>query len=242
MQIFGKYKTLHTIEYLVENYLYFPLEDEKISGEELEVLLQNKRKTVAGTIFLYNPVTAPKGYKIDQKLALQDYIFDDKFTELEVDSTLSTFESKIKNYKGKLVEIKYLFNYNKPNIQPTFALEEFNSDLERFYSSQATRFDRELNYHDYKNIRLSGKFVFFAWGHKFDPHHPDIKLYAQNLTQQAYKLGKSVAFVYDHTRTYDDIIEHAHFLHPLAFGKNKDKITNAFKEAFKSNPPVPVMI
>ncbi|MEA1914681.1 MAG: hypothetical protein U9N30_05120 [Campylobacterota bacterium] len=242
MQIFGKYETLHGIEYLVENYLYFPIDDQKLELEELEELLKKKRKTVAGTIFLYNPITAPVGLKLDKKLIDQDYSNFGNYEFLDVDSTLSTFESKIKNQQGKLVEIKYLFNFNKPNIQPTFALEEFNSDLERFYSDQATRFDRDLNYHDYKNIRLSGKFVFFAWGHKYDPHHPDIKLYAQNITQQAYKLGKSVAFVYDHTRTYDDIIEHAHFLHPIAFGKVRHKITDGFKEAFKSNPPVPVLV
>ena len=93
-----------------------------------------------------------------------------------------------------LVEIKYLFNYNKENIEPTSVLEVFDMDLGKLNSSQLTVFAKNDNFHDAKNISYNGKFIFFAWGHKFDRHHNEISLYASNIAQWANKVWKRDRF------------------------------------------------
>ena len=40
MQVFGKIKTVHDLEYIVKTYVYIPLEDEEISVEDLDLLLK----------------------------------------------------------------------------------------------------------------------------------------------------------------------------------------------------------
>ncbi len=241
MQAFGKFATAYDLEYLTEHYLYFNEGDEQISVDELKALLKNKRKTIAGTIFLYNPAIAPKGYNTDKPLQEQGYEITDDYVELQFNKLMDIFQSRIKGQEGKLIEVKYLFNYNRPDIEPTSVLETFNEDIEKMHSSQSTRFERELNYHDVKNIRLSGKFVFFAWGHKFDTrNHKNIFEYAKSIYEQSLKIGKQPAFIYKKSASLHESEEGVRFFHPVAAGKLKTKITEAIAKLFESNPPVPV--
>ncbi|MDX1294832.1 MAG: hypothetical protein R3302_01105 [Sulfurimonadaceae bacterium] len=240
MQAFGKFETEYDLEYLTEHYLYFNEADEEISVDDLKALLKRKRKTVAGTIFLYNPAMAPKGYTVEKPLAEQGYEFDGEYTELHFDKLMDIFQARIKGLEGKLVEVKYLFNYNRPNIEPTSVLETFNEDLEKYPSFQSLRFSREMNYHDVKNIRITGKFVFFAWGHKFDQqNHKNITAYAHSIFDQVQKIGKSFAYIYDPRMGRQMSEEGIRFLHPVAAGKLKTKVTEAIAEAFSNNPPEP---
>jgi len=238
MQAFGKFSTNFDTEYLTEHFIYINEADEKIDTNDLENMLKKKRKTVAGTIFLYNPTLSPLGYNNDSLLAQQGFEFDDNFYELNFDKMLNLFSSSIKDaYKGKLLEIKYLFNLNKANIEPTPILEEFDADLDKYTSNQLTRYDKNFNYQDVPNIRLSGKFVFFGCGHKHDRHHKAIIAYARSIPAQAEKLGKEVVFMHDNNYDADESKEVAYFLSPIASGKVKDKRANGFKNAFRTNPP-----
>jgi len=243
LQAFGKFSRSIDIEYVKEQYIYIPVEDEIIDTEQLEQMLKKRRKTIAGTIFLYNPTIAPVGYHNDCSLFEQGYEFDDKFSELTFDKNCGLFSSAIRNgYKGKLIEIKYLFGLNKANIEPTPILEEFDSDLDRYTSNQLTRYDKQLNYQDIPNIRLNGKFVFFGSGNKYDRHHKSIIAYARALSQQVKKLGKEIVFMHDNNYDADESQEIAYFLPPIATGKLKDVRANAFKKSFSTNPPAIVKI
>jgi len=239
MQIFGKYSTNFDMDYLVEHYIYLNENDEdRITTDDLQNMLKKKRKTVAGTIILYNPETSPVGFKLSR--FLQDDGFDeyDEFVSLNEDAMSFVINAGLKKeYKGKLVEIKYLFNLNRENIQPTPILEEFDADLDKFNSNQLTRYDKELNYLDVPNIRLSGKFVFFGCGHKYDRHHKAIIAYARALSAQVQKLDKNIVFMHDNNYDADEALEIAYFLSPLATGKAKEKRANGFKDAFRTNPP-----
>ena len=238
MQSFGKFSTNFDHEYLTEHYLYTPLEDEKITIEELEILLKNKRKSVAGTIFLYNPIEAPLGLSSEKSLASQGYEIEDNYIKLAENPLFYILASALKKeYKGKIVEVKYLFNLNRPYLEGNAILEEFDGDLAKLPTTQLTRYDRELNYIDVLNVRLSGKFVFFAFGHKYERHHKNIITYARALSTQVQKLGKEIAFIYDNNCDIEEAKETAYFLSPIATGKLKDIRANKFKEAFKTNPP-----
>lgn len=238
MQTFGIFETNFDIEYLTKHYIYINRDDEEIDTKQLQLLLKKKSKNVAGTIFLYNPTMAPKGYNNNSSLESQEFEFDGKFHELNIDNMCNIFASAIKDeYKGKLIEVKYLFNLNKANIEPTSILEQFDADLDRYYSNQLTRYDKELNYQDYLNISYNGKFVFFACGHKYDRHHKNIISYARNIVAHTQKLGKEIAFMYDNNYDKDEALDKAYFLSPLAVGKVKDARVNAFKKAFSTNPP-----
>lgn len=242
MQAFGKFATEHDLEYLTEHYLYFNEPDEKIGVADLKALLKKRNKSVAGTIFLYNPVMAPAGYSAERPLAEQGYAFDGDYTELQFGKLMDIFQARIKGYGGKLIEVKYLFNYNRPDIEPTTVLETFNEDIEKLPSYQQTRFSRELNYHDVKNIRLSGKFVFFAWGNRIDQkHHQNILNYARGIFEQSRKIGKSAAFIYKRGMGLEMSEEGVYFFHPVAGGKLKTKITEAIAKAFSTQPPQPTV-
>ncbi len=243
MQAFAKFATSMDMEYITEQYIYIQEEDETIDIIQLENMLKKKRKTVAGTIFLYNPTIAPIGYSSTASLESQDYEFNGQFDELEFDKTCGLFSSALKDgYRGKLVEIKYLFSLNKPNIEPTPILEEFDGDLDRYSSGQLTRYDKELNYQDVPNIRLSGKFVFFASGNKYDRHHKAIIIYVRALSEQVKKLGKGIYFMHDKNYDAEESQEIAYFLPPIAGGKLKDIRANAFKKCFSTNPPTTIKI
>lgn len=243
MQTFGKFSTNFDIEYLTEHYIYINEKDEerediKITLDDLANLLKNRRKTVAGTIFLYNPTISPIGYNTDKKLSDQGFEFDDEFHELVFNDMMNFFSKSIRDgYRGQLIEIKYLFGINKPDIEPTPILEEFDADLNKYSSNQLTRFDKNLNYLDYLNIRYSGKFIYFASGHKYDRHHKEIIKYARNIAIQAQKLGKVISFTYDNNQHENECVENSYFLSPLATGKMRDIRANAFKNAFRTNPP-----
>ena len=239
MQTFGKFLTNFDMDYLGEHYIYIRAEeDEKITVEDLEAMLQKKRKTVCGTIFLYNPEHSPLGYKMSR--FLQNDGFDEygKFVALNPDPLSFVINAGLKKeYRGKLVEIKYLFSYNRENIAPTPIIEEFDADLDKLTSEQLTRYDRNLNYLDVANLRLSGKFVFFGMGSNYDRHHKAIKAYARGLSAHVQKLDKTVVFIYDRNYTYEEALARAYFIDPNATGKMKDIRANAFKEVFKTNPP-----
>ena len=243
MQVFGKFIEKLEIEYIDEHFIYINEKDEnrediKITMDDFKVLLKKKRKTVAGTIFLYNPTMSPVGYNNDSTLASQGYEFNGAFEELNFNPMMNLFSASIRDgYRGQLLEIKYLFNLNKHNIEPTPILEEFDADLDRYTSNQLTRYDKETNYQDYLNIRLSGKFVYFGSGHKYDRHHKEIINYSRNIAKQTVKIGKSVFFTHDNNYDSDECIDMAYFLAPLAQGKIKEKRINAFKNAFRTNPP-----
>ena len=243
MQTFGKFTTNFDHEYIGEHYIYINEKDEnrediKITISDFENMLKKKRKTVAGTIFLFNPTISPVGYNNNSLLAEQGYEFNGQFDELNFNDMMNLYSASIRDgYRGKLIEIKYLFNLNRANIEPTPILEEFDSDLDRYTSNQLTRYDKELNYQDYLNIRLSGKFVYFGSGHKYDRHHKEIIKYARGIASQAVKLGKEVYFTHDNNYDADECIDVAYFLAPLAAGKIKEKRINAFKNAFRTCPP-----
>ena len=243
MQTFGKFSTNFDHEYLTKHYIYINEKDEnrediKISVDDLNKLLKKKSKNVAGTIFLYNPTISPVGFDNNSPLEEQGFIYDDNFHELNFNDMMNLFSKSIRDgYRGKLIEIKYLFNLNKANIEPTPILEELDSDLDRYSSNQLTRYDKNLNYQDYLTMSLNGKFVYFGSGHKYDRHHKEIIAYARNIAAQAVKLGKEVCFTHDNNYDADECIDVAYFLSPLAVGKIKERRINAFKNAFRTNPP-----
>ena len=238
MQAFGKYSTTFGNEYLTQHFVYINSDEEKITIDELEQMLKKKRKTVAGTMILYNPHIAPVGYTTDSKLSEQDFEFDNSFHEL-IPTNIHhlMYQSMKKEYKGKLIEIKYLFNLNEPDLQSTSVVDKFEIDLDRYTSEQLTIFDRELNYQDYLNIRLTGKFVFFGSGHKYDKEYINTYTYTKNLAKQAEKLGKKVLYIHDRNYNEDECIEQAYFLDPIATGKARTTRASAFKKMFSTNPP-----
>lgn len=238
MQAFGKYATSFDNEYLIEHYMYINSEDEKITEQELEEMLKKRRKTVAGTIILFNPVIAPIGFNTKYTLASQGFKFDNKFHELNLtDIHYLSYQAMKKEYKGMLVEVKYLFNLNLDNVQKTSVIDKFEIDLDRYNSTQLTIFDRNYNYNDYLNIRLTGKFVFFGCGHKYDKEYLNTFTYVKNLALQAVKLGKNVIFIHDRNYKEEDCINQGYFLEPLSPGKAKITRGNAFKKMFETNPP-----
>ncbi|MFT7860064.1 MAG: hypothetical protein ABXS93_03915 [Sulfurimonas sp.] len=242
MQIFGKYKTNFDMDYLTEHYIYFNRADESITTQDLEMMLKKKRKHVAGTIFLYHPETSPKGYKPSKFLQEDGFEAYDEFVELNEDPMSFVLNAGLKHtYEGKLVEVKYLFNYNEENIR-TSKVDEFEMDLEKLKSRQLTRHDKELNYIDIPNIRLSGKFVFFGIGHKYDREHTAINYYARDLTEHIKKLDKQIVFIYDKNHDDDEAMDIAYFISPLMSGKNRELVANAFKEVFAEIPPKRVRI
>jgi hypothetical protein len=244
MQVFGKFSTNFDMDYLVEQYMYInESEDEKITVEDVENMLKKKRKHVAGTIFLYNPERTPVGFKMSRFLQEDGF---DKYDELvplnETPKDYILNAGLKEHYKGKLIEIRYLFTYNRENIEPTPIIEEFDADIDKLTSTQLTRYDRNLNYIDIPNIRLTGKFVFFGIGHKYDRHHKAIIAYARALSEHVNKLDKNVVFMYDNNYDPDECIERAYYPSPFAAGKAREVRANAVKQIFKTMPPQIVKI
>jgi len=238
MQTFGIFSTNIGHDYLTKQYIYIQEGEEIITVDDLKNMLKKKSKTVLGTIFLFNPTISPVGFNTDSSLESQGFENYDKFVELNFDKNCILFASAIKDgYRGKLLEIKYLYNYNKDNIEPTPVMEEFDADLDKFTSSQLTRYDKELNYQDYQNLSLNGKFVFFASGNKYDRHHKAIIAYAKAIASNIARLGKEVVFMYDKNHDEDESREIAYFLPAIANGKLREIRANAFKKAFLTNPP-----
>jgi hypothetical protein len=239
MQVFGKFSTNFDMDYLVEQYIYInESEDEKITLDDLENKLKKKRKHVAGTIFLYNPEETPTGYKMSRFLQEDGFDKYDEYVTIEETPRMYVLNAALKeHYKGKLIEIRYLFNYNRENIEPTPILEEFDADLDKLNSMQLTRYDRELNYIDIPNIRLTGKFVFFGMGHKYDRHHKNIIAYARALSEHVNKLDKTVVFMHDNNYDAHECRELAYYLSPFATGKMRQIRANGLKKIFETVPP-----
>jgi len=244
MQIFGKFTTNFDMDYINGHYIYLnENDDDKITGEDVENMLKKKRKNVCGTVILYNPELSPVGYSMSHFLQEEGFEKYDEFVPLNENPMSYVINAGLKNiYPGKLVEIKYLFSYNRANIAPTPIIEEFDADIDKLTSTQFTRYDRELNYIDVPNIRLSGKFVFLGMGHKYDRHHKAIIAYAQAVAKQVQKLDKQVVFLHDNNYDADEALEQAYFLSPVATGKMKEVRANAFKEVFKASPHKPIKI
>jgi len=239
MQIFGRFDTKFNDEFLVEQYLYINEDDETITQEDLALKLKKKRKHVVGTIFLYNPNMAPIGYKTTSSLASQGYEFNGQFDELIFDDFSNLAYQATKNlYKGKIIEVKYLFGLNEAKLDDTIVIDKFAVDIDLYYSNQLTMFDKEMCYHDALNIPISGKWVFIGVGHKYQLQHKGIKEYAMNLALSAEKLGKDVVFLYDRNHNDSECIQNSYFLAPTSPGKAKDTRAYAFKGAFMSNPPI----
>ncbi len=238
MQIFGKFTTKFDMDFINGHYIYFnDGEDDIITPADVETMLKKKRKHVCGTIFLYNPELSPVGYKLSRFLQEDGFEQYDEFVPLNEDPMSYVINAGLKNiYAGKLVEIKYLFGYNRSDIAPTPIIEEFDADLDKLNSSQLTRYDKELNYIDIPNVRISGKFVYFGTGHKHDRHHKAIIAYARALAAQISKLDKQILFLHDNNYDADECIDLAYFLSPMATGKMKDIRANSFKEIFKETP------
>jgi hypothetical protein len=247
MQVFGKFKEVHDLEYMVKSYIYIPNKDENnedilIDTEQLELLLKKKNKNVEGTVFLFNPNTVPIDMKKNEKLSYQGFKFTDKFHEVQIENEVRILGRALKKLRGKLIEIKYLFTYNKENIEPTSVLEVFNMDLEKLQTNQLTVFAKKDNFHDAKNISYNGKFIFFAWGHKFDRHHSDISLYASNIAQWAKKSGKDIGFLYDGVKDAEGSFEYTRFFKPTSFGKLRLIIPTAIETLFSKDKVSPYRI
>jgi hypothetical protein len=226
------------MDFVSEHYIYLGGdEQEKITTQELEIMLKKKRKTVCGTIFLYNPALSPVGHKLCPFLQEEGFEQYDENVPFNEDPMSYVINAGLKkHYAGKLVEIKYIFSYNRSNIAPTPIIEEFDADLDKLNSNQLTRYDKTLNYIDVPNIRVSGKFVFFGMGHKYDRHHKAIIAYGKSLSAQIQKLDKQILFMHDNNYDADEALEIAYFLSPQATGKMKEIRANAFKEIFKEIP------
>jgi len=238
MQIFGKFTTNFDMDYINGHYIYFnDGEDDTITTTDLDAMLKKKRKHVCGTIFLYNPELSPVGYTLSHFLEEDGFDKYDEFVPLNEDPLSYVINAGLKKvYAGKLVEIKYLFSYNRSDIAPTPIIEEFDADIDKLNSTQLTRYDKTLNYLDVPNIRVSGKFVFFGMGSKYDRHHKAIIAYARSLAAKVTQLDKQVVFMHDNNYDPDECIQQAYFLSPKATGKMKEIRANAFKEIFKETP------
>jgi hypothetical protein len=112
-------------------------------------------------------------------------------------------------------------------------------DIEKLKTNQLTVFSKEYNYHDYKNISYNGKFIFFAWGHKFEKSLMNINIYASNIAQWASKQGKEIGFIYDATADESDSFEYTRFIHPVSFGKLKVILPKAFDMVFSKDKVEP---
>ena len=238
MQIFGKFTTKFDMDFINGHYIYFnDGEDDIITPADLETMLKKKRKTVCGTIFLYNPELSPVGYKLSPFLQEDGFEQYDEFVPLNEDPMAYVINAGLKNvYAGKLVEIQYLFGYNRSDIAPTPIIEMFDADIDKLNSTQLTRYDKELNYLDIPNLRVSGKFVFFGMGSKYDRHHKAIIAYARALAAKVRTLDKQIVFMHDNNYDAEESIDMAYFLSPQATGKMKAIRANSFKAIFKETP------
>lgn len=245
MQYFGILETKYEEIFLTSSYLYFNREDEEISVKELKQKIKttkDKKKNIAGTIFLYNPVVTPVGFDSNKFLLEQEFDQFDEFIELKQENYITTFKQALqKNYEGKIVEIKNLFNLVEENIDASQLLMKFNSDLETYNSTQNTEFDRDIMYFDAQTFVPSGKFVFFAWGEKINSKEfPYIDVYARTIFDRVEQMGKKIAFVFKKEKTKDYSKEVLQFASPTQTSKYKHAVSHSIKKSFESIPPIPV--
>lgn len=244
MQYFGEIQTKYEEIFLTQSYMYFNEDDEEITPKEFKELIKttkDRKQNIIGTVFIYNPVVTPIGFDSNKYLLEQGFEEFDKLIELKVENYITVFKQAMKeSCKGKIVEIKNLFNLIERNIDASSLLIKFNEDLEKYNSAQNTEFDRDIMYLDASNLVPAGKFVFFCWGDKIkDKEFPHINDYAKTIYENSIKLGKKVAFVYKKEKTKDGCIELLQFSNPSQNQKYKISISNAIKESFKELPPIP---
>lgn len=244
MQYFGQIETKYEEVFLTSSYMYFNRDDETITAKDLKQLIKthkDRKKNIAGTVFIYNPVVTPIGFDSNNFLLDQDFDQFGEMIELKTETYITVFKNAMsKEYQGKVVEIKSLFNLIEKHIDASTLLMKFDSDLEMNFSNQKTEFDRELMYLDYQTIIPNGKFVFFCWGDKISTKEfPYIRDYAKGIYDKCISLNKKIAFVYKRERSKEGTIEYLQFGNPMSNIKLKNTISNAIKESFKSNPPIP---
>ncbi len=246
MQYFGVLKTKYEEIFLTSSYLYFNKDNEKITVKDLEQKIKtnkDRKKYIAGTIFLYNPVVTPLGFDSNKFLLEQEFNQFEELVELKQENYITTFKQALaSNYEGKLIEIKNLFNLVEKNIDASQLLMKFNSDLEIYNSRQNTEFQRELIYFDAQTFIPSGKFVFFAWGEKINSKEfPYIDNYARTIFNRVVQMGKKVAFVYKKEKTEAWCKEYLQFASPVQVSnKYKHAITFCIKKSFEQIPPIVV--
>lgn len=245
MQYFGIIETKYEEIFLTSSYLYFNKEDEEISVKDLKQKIKtnkDRKKNIAGTIFLYNPIVTPKGFDSNKFLLEQDFDQFDEYVELKQENHITTFKQALaKNYEGKLVEIKNLFNLVEEHIDASQLLMKFNSDLETYNSTQNTEFDRDIMYFDAQTLVPSGKFVFFAWGEKINSKEfPYIDAYARTIYERVVQMGKKIAFVYKKEKTKEFSEEVLQFASPIQTSKYKHAVAHSIKKSFEQVPPIPV--
>lgn len=245
MQYFGTFETKYEEVFLTSSYMYFNWDEEDIiTVKDLKAKLKtgkDRKKNIIGTVYLYNPVVTPAGYDSNKFLLEQDFEAWGDMVEIKTEDYITVFKQAMKDScKGKIVEIRNMFNLVEKNIDASSLLMKFNDDLEKYNSAQNTEFEREIMYLDAANLIPSGKFVFFAWGDKInEKEFPYISEYANALYDNVLKLGKKAAFVYKREKTMEGSINYLQFSHPTQNIKTKNSISNAVKKAFEEFPPKP---
>lgn len=244
MQYFGTFETKYEEVFLTESYLYISHDDEDIiTPKQLKEKIKNnklKKKNIIGTIFIYNPVVTPLGFDSNKFLLDQEFEDFGELVELKIETYVTIFKNAMKQdeYRGKVVQIRNLFNLNEKNIDASSLLMKFNSDLEKYYSSQNTEFDRDIMYLDAQNLIPSGKFVFFAWGEKISSKEfVYIDDYARMIFNNCEKLGKKIAFVYKEEKSLEFAKDLIQFATPMQNIKYKQEITKAIFKSFEEFPP-----
>lgn len=245
MQYFGTFETKYDEVFLTSSYMYFnDNEENEITAKELKTKLKtnkNRKKNIIGTIYIYSPLVTPKGFDSNTFLLEQDFKNFGDLVEIKAETYITVFKQAMnESCKGKIVEIKNLFNLIEKNIDASSLLIKFNEDLEKYNSTQNTEFDRDIMYLDASNLIPNGKFVFFAWGEKIkDKEFPYINEYAKLLFENVLKLGKKTVYVYKAEKSEQGAIEFLQFSNPMQNTKYKIAITNAIKKAFSTFPPTP---
>lgn len=240
MQYFGVIETKYEEIFLTSSYLYVPKEDETVTSKDIIQMIKtnkSRKKNIAGTLFLYNPIVTPLDFDSNKFLLEQDFDAFNQMIELKMEQTITVFKNAVGDYKGQLIEIKNLFNLNEKNINASSLLMKFNADLEKYNSSLNTEFERQIMYQDAQNLIPNGKFVFFAWGDKLNAKEfPYIFEYAKTIYERSVQLGKKVAFTYKKERSLEFSIAQLQFSNPSENAKFKNSISHAIKQSFKSKP------
>ena len=246
MQYFGNYEIGFDKEFLTQSYLYVNKEDEQIDIKEFKSKIKtqkDKKKNIVGTIVMYNPFIYPIGYDEKKFLSDQDYDFDQGFVELKIEREMTLLKQALVQtdaYKGKLIEIKFLFNLNTYDIDRSEVLMNFNEDCELLNTNQLTIYHKDFNYTDVANMSFNGKFIFFAWGHKINKKEfLYIYDYAKSFYDKAVQMQKKISFIYRKSTRDTYAKEHLQFLQPIQTGRFKSNMPNAVKECFKTVPPLP---
>lgn len=243
MQYFGEIQTKYEEVFLTESYMYFPNDEEKLSVNDFKKLIKttkDKKSNIIGTVIIYNPVVTPITLDSNKEILKQDFDSFDELCELKCESYITIFKQAMKDRcKGKIVEIKNLFNLIEPHIDSSTLLSKFNEDLEKYNSSQNTEFRRDLMYINVKEFIPNGKFVYFCWGDKINgKEFPYIFEYAKAIYIKAVESGKKVAFAYKKEKTIEQSIKYLQFSNPMQNLKYKNSIAFAIKKSFDEFPPI----